>query len=642
MDLGALMASGYVESESPSHRRKDLRAFFRGRVLMSLCGTEDAREKNLLQRCKSEGPHELASEFVSIVSTTPDTAMAHVGTSRMPSRQADSCAAEFPQISALRPQPATQNPNTDLLLEVTRTMQADESQGSVAARICPELDLHEESGCLSGGSSVFPSSFPLPRTRAKPLSVPPVAGATRWHHTENGCLVEVPVDPQRHAQRQAEVAEVRRKRETPKAQRRDLFRKQPLTQYGDQLVITKPPVPKQRRRTLQVEIQEEEEAVADDTPKYQDNKIKLGEDMMANIRLGVGDWWLKDDKDHWNRFMEEESHLEHMKEELSRCGTPTRDRDNISPRSPLAKKAEPRRAAFLHSKSGHLDSPSSLEERLRQHAGGSRKICQGHSAASNDHESDSSHLAHHATPDSPGAKSSPSSPSRKSIAVRALTVKEAKRIQAEKAEFRHLVNLSRIYQVQLDDLRDTRERFHSIAFDTDQTGERRDRRITQEGFRSLVREFCHVPEDQPIPFHLTNALPHLRQETDPKKHNLVCFDEFLLWTLTCAYTEDYMVASPADRHIRQLARDHKMQLIDVERIKSTFDLFDTDKSNQIERSEFRGLLCKLMKIKNENDISESRLHRYWRELDEDCSGEITFDEFLLWYTKSFNPNAPVM
>jgi Ca2+-binding EF-hand superfamily protein len=204
--------------------------------------------------------------------------------------------------------------------------------------------------------------------------------------------------------------------------------------------------------------------------------------------------------------------------------------------------------------------------------------------------------------------------------------------ESEMLEIRHLVYLSRKYHIGLDEIKEAREKFFS--YDRSGNGE-----ITLDNFKLLAHDFCHIPQDHTVPFHLVDALQD-RQHIDGEQQyhgadRTINFEEFLLWKMTCAYTEEMMVQDPADRHIRKLARERGMLLPDVESIKETFDRFDVDRNNKIDEQEFKGILCKLFGLANEQSMSASRLHRYWREVDLKCKGDVGFEEFLSWYCKCF-------
>ena len=43
-----------------------------------------------------------------------------------------------------------------------------------------------------------------------------------------------------------------------------------------------------------------------------------------------------------------------------------------------------------------------------------------------------------------------------------------------------------------------------------------------------------------------------------------------------------------------------------------------------------------------DDISEKRIYRFWKEIDRDSSGSVTFPEFCGWYIKYFKPGTKEM
>ena len=47
------------------------------------------------------------------------------------------------------------------------------------------------------------------------------------------------------------------------------------------------------------------------------------------------------------------------------------------------------------------------------------------------------------------------------------------------------------------------------------------------------------------------------------------------------------------------------------KVKKKFDEFDEDGSGEIDPHEFKQMIAFFMKVKNMDDIPESRLNRYW-------------------------------
>jgi len=198
--------------------------------------------------------------------------------------------------------------------------------------------------------------------------------------------------------------------------------------------------------------------------------------------------------------------------------------------------------------------------------------------------------------------------------------------QNRDAEFRSLVNFAMTYNAPLDELKMARDQF--AVYDTNRKGE-----ISKEEFQSIVRTRCNLPSDKSVPTHLMKNLTWTRSLD--KGAPVVSFEAYLLWSIHCAYCEELLVPDAYNRHIRQLARDQGMLLPDVEKVKEVFDGFDKDGSGEIEEGEFKDILCVLMKVKSESDVSATKLQRYWRELDSDGSGAVGFEEFLIWYATLF-------
>jgi Ca2+-binding EF-hand superfamily protein len=73
----------------------------------------------------------------------------------------------------------------------------------------------------------------------------------------------------------------------------------------------------------------------------------------------------------------------------------------------------------------------------------------------------------------------------------------------------------------------------------------------------------------------------------------------------------------------------------IDKLRAEFERFDKDNSGSIEYDEFAEMLFRLLKCKNEGDLSQDRLHRFWAEIDADASGSVDFAEFCVFYLKYF-------
>lgn len=167
-------------------------------------------------------------------------------------------------------------------------------------------------------------------------------------------------------------------------------------------------------------------------------------------------------------------------------------------------------------------------------------------------------------------------------------------------------------------------------FDEDGSGS-----ISREEFGNVVARMLDLPSEQNAPEHFTRLIKILQNERGGQMNAdddfEVTFEEYLLWYISSTFTEELSGTSEQEKAMRQLARDTGIPLQDIERVKKTFDKFDTDKSGAIDKDEFVAVLCTVLKVKNPEDLSQSMLTRYWREADTNNTGSVNFEEFLLWY-----------
>lgn len=155
--------------------------------------------------------------------------------------------------------------------------------------------------------------------------------------------------------------------------------------------------------------------------------------------------------------------------------------------------------------------------------------------------------------------------------------------------------------------------------------------LTHKEFEAAMRPKANIPEDRPVPEYL---LMKQYASADKDDNGLIDFEEFLLWSRNALWLEEFAVPSHSERELRRIARKYGLNLPEIDSIKRSFDKYDKDGSGQIDRIEFREVVCNLMKVKSE-DISQQQLDRYWIEAcAQTASGEgINFEKFLDWTMK---------
>eukprot|EP00746_Dinoflagellata_sp_MGD_P143812 gnl/MRDRNA2_/MRDRNA2_76596_c0_seq1.p1 gnl/MRDRNA2_/MRDRNA2_76596_c0~~gnl/MRDRNA2_/MRDRNA2_76596_c0_seq1.p1 ORF type:complete len:912 (+),score=154.65 gnl/MRDRNA2_/MRDRNA2_76596_c0_seq1:99-2834(+) len=97
-----------------------------------------------------------------------------------------------------------------------------------------------------------------------------------------------------------------------------------------------------------------------------------------------------------------------------------------------------------------------------------------------------------------------------------------------------------------------------------------------------------------------------------------------------------VVLDDEELEIRDLAKKHGIQILQVEKMKKQFDGFDGNASGAISFDEFKGLMIALMQAKEESDVPPRRIEFFWQMVDADQSGTVEFEEFLTWSMAYFD------
>jgi len=219
--------------------------------------------------------------------------------------------------------------------------------------------------------------------------------------------------------------------------------------------------------------------------------------------------------------------------------------------------------------------------------------------------------------------SAPNSPlsSRRNSSVMPGAAEEPKPTKFD--EFDLCFALAKKYTVPIEEVKQKHMEF--LKLDADNTGE-----LSRPEFEEAIREHCKIPEGQEIPEHLVSSF---WEGVDKDGDGSLDFEEYLFWVMSHEYTSDWVVLDETERALRSVAHRYSFDLVDVERVRRVFDFFDKDKSGFIDQGEFRECVCKLLGAKQISDVPANKLKRYWREVDTDCSGSVSLEEFVVWYMR---------
>jgi len=115
------------------------------------------------------------------------------------------------------------------------------------------------------------------------------------------------------------------------------------------------------------------------------------------------------------------------------------------------------------------------------------------------------------------------------------------------------------------------------------------------------------------------------------------FKEFVLWYSSHGFSDEVMLTKQ-QREIREVVRKFQMKMspAEIERMKVTFDQFDLDGGGTIDSGEFEKMLHTMLKVPAHLELPSARVKTFWTEIDSDNSGEIDFEEFLVFYSKLFH------
>jgi len=123
-------------------------------------------------------------------------------------------------------------------------------------------------------------------------------------------------------------------------------------------------------------------------------------------------------------------------------------------------------------------------------------------------------------------------------------------------------------------------------------------------------------------------------------------ESFLEWYMLHVFCTDVQGVVQGMSHtakgeslVYRLSKQFNVATTQIDNIKREFDKYDTNASGNIEFDEFAAMLKAMLKAKDSCDLSESRIRKFWMEIDHDGSGEVDFSEFTHWYLKYFSPES---
>lgn len=151
--------------------------------------------------------------------------------------------------------------------------------------------------------------------------------------------------------------------------------------------------------------------------------------------------------------------------------------------------------------------------------------------------------------------------------------------------------------------------------------------LSADEFEKAVRRSCRMTEGEMLPDNLALKYPQM----DSDGNRVVDFKEYVRWCQGASWSEQLLVRDDRDREARRLARVYGIHLLDVERLRRLFDSYASQETSRvITQDRFSQVIRGILKVSDPSDVPQSRLERYWREIDLDGSGTVDFEEFVIW------------
>jgi len=116
---------------------------------------------------------------------------------------------------------------------------------------------------------------------------------------------------------------------------------------------------------------------------------------------------------------------------------------------------------------------------------------------------------------------------------------------------------------------------------------------------------------------------HLRRKPRPSECKVVAFHP------------ETLELAPAVRLLRKVAKSYNRPITELEDIYDQFRKNGMSEDGEIGRKAFESVLTALHGLQDLKEMPASRFEFFWREMDKDGNGKISFEEFLIWFCTSF-------
>eukprot|EP00930_Biecheleria_cincta_P096209 TRINITY_DN88089_c0_g1_i1.p1 TRINITY_DN88089_c0_g1~~TRINITY_DN88089_c0_g1_i1.p1 ORF type:complete len:181 (-),score=43.30 TRINITY_DN88089_c0_g1_i1:16-558(-) len=152
-----------------------------------------------------------------------------------------------------------------------------------------------------------------------------------------------------------------------------------------------------------------------------------------------------------------------------------------------------------------------------------------------------------------------------------------------------------------------------------------------EKFKDVICEVSNVSSVEELCPDFVEATMNLA-DMDKSRH--VDVKEFTVWYNAISFSEE-VTLSPEAKETRKLAKQYGIDNTEIDRLKACFDKF-ANEEGVIDFAGFADLINEVLKVPSGHQVFPNRLLSMWRSADTDGGGGIEFDEFCVFYLKTFS------